>query len=495
MATGKKPPITNVFVLMLENHSFDNIFAMSGIPGIIAATTNDINNYNGKSYPVIKGAPSSMPSDPGHEFQDVAQQLTGTTYPHGGPYRVINNSGFAANYATTTSEGPVTLSTDVSDIMACFDTQKQLPVIYQLATEFAVCDHWFASIPGPTWPNRFFVHGASSTGLDHSPTMGEEVKWEAINGFGYPNGSVFDALDNAKIPWRIYCDEDGPVGGSITQVSSLKNIHLWDVHSLKNLAADLSNAYPSKYTFIEPNYGDVVRGTFEGGSSQHPMDDVYGGENLIKKVYEAIRNSPVWDTSLLIITYDEHGGFYDSVKPGKAIAPADNSPATYNQNGFDFTQYGVRVPAVIISPLIAKGTVDHAIYDHSSVPSTLEHLFGIGSLTKRDANANNVLHLLSEPTLRTDCPFILNDPAPAMKRAILPLSAEAQTAIDLEPIPDSGNFIGFLHVMLKTDFELSSRTEAEKVAILARFQLIKTRGEADAYISEVMSKVAAEKAK
>ena len=105
--THKAYPIEHVFVLMLENHSFDNIFAMSGIAGITAATTSNSNSANGVTYNVKSGAPTTMPTDPGHEFTDVVQQLAGSgvKYPSGGPYPAINNSGFASNYATTTTEG------------------------------------------------------------------------------------------------------------------------------------------------------------------------------------------------------------------------------------------------------------------------------------------------------------------------------------------------------------------------------------------------------
>jgi phospholipase C len=144
--------IEHVFVLMLENHSFDNMFAMSGIPGIICATTANANDWNKTTYRVQNGAPASMPSDPGHEFPDVIEQLAGVgaSYPSGGPYPPIHNSGFAANYATSTTEGPAPAPAQVGDIMACFTTKTQLPVLYQLATSFAVCDQWFSSIPGPT---------------------------------------------------------------------------------------------------------------------------------------------------------------------------------------------------------------------------------------------------------------------------------------------------------------------------------------------------------
>ncbi|NER46989.1 MAG: phosphoesterase, partial [Symploca sp. SIO1A3] len=361
-------PISHVFVLMLENHSFDNIFAMSGIPGIIAATTNDKNSYDNKDYYVSTGAPVSMPSDPGHEFPDVVEQLSGNKhYPSGGPYPKINNSGFVSNYATSTTEGHVPPIADIGDIMKCFDTPKQLPVIYQLATEFALCDQWFSSLPGPTWPNRFFVHGASSAGLATSPTYWQLFDFETV-GLSYPKGSIFDAIKAKKLKWRLYNDYDNQFSddppnciedslGSIAQVSSIKGIHHKDVHSFSHFASDLKVSYDYQYTFIEPNYGNILNNSYAGGSSQHPMDDMYGGEGLIKATYEAIRNSPLWDSSLLIITYDEHGGFYDSVKPGAAPEPGDGSASKsnkYNKYGFTFAQYGVRVPAVIVSPLIQK---------------------------------------------------------------------------------------------------------------------------------------------
>ena len=149
-------PITHVFVVMLENHSFDNIFAFSGINGINAATTSDSNSYNEVTYDVQQSAPLSMPTDPGHEFLDVLEQLAFpvTTYPSGGPYPPINNSGFAANYATSTTEGPPAPppAQDIGDVMACFATPTQLPVMQQFAQTFAICDQWYSSLPGPTWP-------------------------------------------------------------------------------------------------------------------------------------------------------------------------------------------------------------------------------------------------------------------------------------------------------------------------------------------------------
>jgi len=126
-------------------------------------------------------------------------------------------------------------------------------------------------------------------------------------------------------------------------------------HEFQRVRSDVAKRdYPWLYTWIEPNYGDVASRTYKGGNSQHPLDGVTHGEALIKATYEAIRNSPHWNNSLLIVTWDEHGGFYDHVAPPRnAEPPGDTQPGSkYNQYGFTFGQYGVRVPAIVVSPLI-----------------------------------------------------------------------------------------------------------------------------------------------
>ena len=541
------PAIKNVFVLMLENHSFDNIFAMSGIPGIRAATTQDSNWYCGKEYFVKDRAPWFMTTDPGHEFADVVEQLRGTGYQQ----PCINMSGFVSNYATSTSEATGKPDADhIGDVMACFATKNQLPVIYQLACEFAICDQWFSSMPGPTWPNRFFVHGASSAGWADSPGTIDEIRWFTIDGFTYENGSIFDALRKAKHCWRLYNDNhnrysddpSGPeFGGWISQVASLKGISQLDIHSIDRFASDLNEktddgrpAYTYPYTFIEPNFGrsffspqprqkgvphkDLAGPTYKGGSSQHPEDDPSGGEGLIKAVYEAIRNSPLWNTSLLVIVYDEHGGFYDSVCPGPAIPPGDVPPPrqrTRNCYGFDFSRYGVRVPAVIVSPLIPRGVVDHTLYDHTSILATVERLLGLEPLTKRDKHANDLLHLLTNRTPREDCPNkLLVSPVRAtsdrgssgtvLASAIKHVADEVETVVDRvigdiatlvdEPLPKSGNVIGFLHILVKTELEcsrLNGDDEAEQARILENFKKITTKRQAQAYVKSTLDKVEA----
>lgn len=498
-------PITNVFVLMLENRSFDHIFGQSGIPGLTVAQPGTTNSYTDPqgvttAYPVGAPAPVSMTTDPGHEFADVVEQLAGqgATYPQGGPYPSITMSGFAANYATVSDESlPPPTADHIGDIMLGFDTPTQLPTSYALATSFAVCDQWFSSIPGPTWPNRMFVHGASSAGLDHSPSQAEIVEWESVHGFAFPHGSIYDALDAAGLRWRVYNDNtdaysddpgNGSAFGAIPQVTALKGITLLDVNSLTHFAADLQGPYPYQYTFIEPNYGDITADTYIGGSSQHPMDDVYGGEGLIKAVYEAIRNSPLWATSLLVVTYDEHGGFYDHVGPHAAVPPNDGSGLDLDDTHFPFDRYGVRVPAIVVSPLIAPGTVDHTLYDHSSVPATVERLFGMPPLTERDAAANDVRSLLTLASPRTDCPQTLPAPAPVPAVAKPQPTEETRAADDAIPISDRGNLAGFLGAAHKAAYETFATTPEERAIVDAEYAAIRTRGDARALVARVLAK-------
>jgi phospholipase C len=490
--------VEHVFVLMLENHSFDNMFAMSGLPNIIAATTSNFNVWNTTTYNVRSDAPVSMPTDPGHEFSDTLEQLAGygALYQPGN-YPTVNNSGFAVNYATTTNEGPTPPAADVGDIMACFDTPNQLPMLYYLAKNYAVCDQWFSSMPGPTWPNRFFVHGASSNGLDHMPTNLELAWWNTFEGFSYPHGSIYDLLNAHNIGWRIYQDWNGPVAGGFAQVATLQGIwSIRDVNNVDQFGSDLQGDYPYAYTFIEPNYGDVVDENYEGGSSQHPMDGVWGGENLIAKIFAAIRSSPLWEKSLLIITYDEHGGFYDHFAPGSITPPDDNSSSWYNDSGFTFDRAGVRVPTVVVSPWIPAGTVDHTVYDHSSVLATVEklcHTPPLLPLTQRDANANDLVHLLSLASPRTDlAPLPLL--TPPLVAATPVMTPERRAALDLEPLPRSGNLIGFLAVAHKAELELAGRNLQLRAAATEQFKSIRTRGQARAYMYLVKQKIAAAKA-
>lgn len=496
--------IKHVFVLMLENRSFDHLLGFSAIAGTdavtgqattaIGLTGTESNVYKGQTYGVFKPADRVMPVDPCHEFPCVVDQLSGqNVFPPNGPYPAVNCSGFAANYA---ENGGLP---NPQEIMKCYDA-SQLPVLNALAGEFAVCDNWFSSLPGPTWPNRYFVHAASSGGLDHSPSDEDIAQWFAL-GAPIQNGTIFDKLNQKSLNWHIYRGDEFP------QSMSLKRVHfVASTTPLRNFQRDFANTgapYKYAYTFIEPNYGDVLNNTYQGGTSQHPLDNVACGEWLIKYVYESIRNSPIWNDSLLIVTWDEHGGFYDHLPPGPTVEPGDNSlTSPLNQYAFPFNQLGVRVPAIVVSPLIPQNLIDHRIYDHASVPATLEAIFDLTAITQRDARANNVTSLITLPTARvtpktmpapvegSGCPF----PNPAAPKLVA--AAPYTTGSVARPLesPNEGNLPGFLNIAHRVDLELSPPQLGATVSAKHRLGLT-TRANAAAYLAEVRAKARAAEAK
>jgi phospholipase C len=333
--------VKHVFVLMLENRSSDHMLGFADLSGVHAVTgqptladdlsqlqaspdwsrTGNINPRSGTVVYPQPGAPVKLyPPAPGpsHEFLDVLMQLcgSGASCPDAtaGGYPPITGTGFVHNYAAIGAFDPTL-------VMQCFDP-THVPVLTALAREFAVCDHWFSSLPGPSWPNRHFVHAASSGGLDDSPP-GLTVMLEEIGqGYAFENGTIFDRLGD---DWLVFH------GDALPHVFSIKGMleprfegHFHPQGDLRDIVS--ADDFTAKYVFTEPHYGRVY-GDYAYGTSQHPLDDVTRGEQLIKDVYEAIRNSPHWNDSALVVTYDEHGGFYDHVVPPAATAPGDRALA------------------------------------------------------------------------------------------------------------------------------------------------------------------------
>jgi phospholipase C len=316
--------IEHVFVLMLENRSFDHMLGFSGISGTdavsgkkrtIPAPTGE-NTYKDVTYSQSTPGLNPMPVDPAHEFPDVVEQLCGPgkTYPRGGPYPPITNAGYVSNYC---KQPGGTFPPTPGDPLRCF-TREQVPVLTALAESFVVCDQWWSSMPGPTWPNRMFLNAASSGGLDHTPDW-EDILFYMAFGYSFEHGTIFDRLHAMGLPWKVYHGDAWPLAFALKGMT-----RYWlegYVSPYERFAQDIQSDYKPAYTFIEPSYGAVMT-DFTCGTSQHPLDDVTRGEWLIKCTYEAIRNSRVWETSMLIVTWDEHGGFYDhTTPPGKAPAP------------------------------------------------------------------------------------------------------------------------------------------------------------------------------
>ena len=543
--TGPTGSIKHIFVLVLENRSFDHMLGVStgqvdgnggwvlgqgvdpsGHPITVDGPLPDNANMHGAvKFPVRAGAPLVMPIDPPHEFCDVQLQLASTSIvgppsddscQYTGVYPPILLGGFVDNYANqvpseTDAGVRAAALADLGAVMACL-TADQVPAISALAREFALCDRWFSALPGPTWPNRFFLHAATSGGLDKSPGT-FEVAVSELDGYEFENGTIYDALDSKELEWRVYHGDAFPVVGALAGMDLATMAT--NFHDLDDLAADLQDKdFDAAYVFIEPNYGHVLThsGNFQCGNSQHPIDDVTRGDALIKQVYEAIRQSPHWESSLLVVLYDEHGGFYDHVAPPVAVPPGDITDPGNNRHGFRFDQQGVRIPVVIASPFIpsvkAKRTdnqncnlVDHTQYDHGSLLATVEALYSLSPLTRRDASATSFAPLLSLKSPRTDAPTTLPPSAPPAlvcdDEAAPPTAGGAKAAgvpgstseASLRPI--TATLRGFVELAGIIDGRLHP---AEKERIRQRVLTIRTVGQARTYFGEVATQVQVHKA-
>ena len=417
------PPgqIQHLVVLMMENRSFDHMFGflMSDSYPIEGLTGNE-SNLDSQGEPVKVSADANysgdLGTDPGHHFPDVNIQIFGNIEGTGEP----TMSGFVADYQKMCG-GNLSKS---RRIMKCFSA-KRIPVITTLAQQYAICDHWFSSIPGPTLPNRSFAHAATSVGrLDMNPTWFDEAK------------TIYELLGESNVSSKIYFHD-------MSMAQTFKNLQLGDQNkyfgTFNSFLDACSKGTLPAYSFVEPRYNADNSGDALPATDQHPDHDVQEGETLILDVYNAVRKSRLWESTILLIVYDEHGGTYDHVPP----------PATVNPDGkacidppFTFTRLGVRVPAVVISPWIEPETIDSNQYDHASIVATARKLFlGAGweakALTARDQAALPFDGTLTRDTARTDTvdprqPYRQTTPAVrAARQAARPLSDSQQTQVQL----------------------------------------------------------------
>ena len=457
---------------MMENRSFDHMLGFlphpsSDFDGLLHGGLYQNEGYKGASaVPVSSDGKYVLPIDPDHSQEAVMLQLGASGK---GADRKITGQGFVDSYerkgrglAAPAFEGllapilgPIRAPKGGPGvdgrgplIMRC-QAPEQVPVLSTLALQFAVCTRWFCSVPGETWPNRNFLHSGTSDGTTVIVTR------------FYENPTIFEQLEEAGKSWRIYYD-DTP------QVWAFK--HLWDLPEqakhwfrFADFAAHARAGDLPSYSFIEPNHRPPLHmASADQSNSQHPgnsivPDDQYRGfaanpdgdfkrgEALIAKVYETLRANPqLFERTLLVVTYDEHGGFYDHVPPPVDV-PAPGVPDNPGWFGklldllfrtktasFDFTMLGPRVPAIVISPFIKPGTVDQTVRDHASVPATLRALFAPSAkpLTQRDAWSPPFHGLLTLDTARqADLPdlsaFVPAGPAgPAVAGPPLPVGPE-----------------------------------------------------------------------
>lgn len=395
--------VEHVIVLMLENRSFDHMLgylytaegntAPSGQPfdGLTGTESNP--DAGGQQVPVFKIEPATpnayyMPgADPGEGYMAANSELFGSIHAPASPtppamQGFVKDFGYTLGWQSHEPSWKILPGTTASNIMGCF-APETLPVISALARGYAVCDQWFSSAPTETMPNRAFALAATSQGHMDDKTR------------TFTSPSIFGLLGQHGATWGIYgynaepltkstfTDIAGAAGGTIGKFADFT-------------AAAAAGTLPN-FSFLEPSWEST-------GNSQHPAYDVALGEQLMHDVYEALRTGPAWAQTLLVISYDEHGGCYDHVPPPYGAVPPDSAVGEFT---FDFTRFGVRVPTILISPLIAPGTVyrvpaGSTPLDHTSTLKTVEQRWGLPALTARDAAAPGFGDVLTLTEPRSD---------------------------------------------------------------------------------------------
>lgn len=412
-------PIQHLVVLMLENRSFDHLcgFLYSGehqprhfLPSASAPKFDGMpESYSNPSiHAYFRGQGSAdavvvrrgtrnrcVPQEnPQERFEHVNLQLFGTAHPAPGQKPTMN--GFLISYKETGAKRP-------DEIMECY-APEQLPVTSALARNFAICDEWYASVPTQTWPNRAFFHMGTSLGqVDDYP----------YNPLDYDGPTIFNVLRDHKISWAIFNDS---LLESTTRLLLPQLWELWLEPHFQRLEVFEKDARLGKlpaYSFLEPSF-------LVDPNDAHPPHDMLAAEQLAWRVWRAVSGGAHWESTLLLITFDEHGGTIDHQPPPYGATPPDDCRA---QNGFAFDRFGVRVPLIAVSPWIEAGTVfrspTETPYDHTSVIATLRdwlHIPQSAMLKSRRVEAAPTLdHLLTRSEPRKEIPEIPFPEGKAMK--------------------------------------------------------------------------------
>jgi phospholipase C len=399
--------VEHVVVLMLENRSFDHmlgfLYADTPTPNVSplghpfdGLTGTEANkDAGGTDVPVFRITAGQENAYwyplclPGEGYVKTNQQLFGITPPPEPP--VATNQGFVTSFIAELAHprsAPLQGAT-ASSIMGMY-TPEMLPILSGLAKGYAVCDRWFASVPSETFPNRAFALAGTSLG-----------RLMDSKGF-FDTPSIFGRLTAKPLSWKIY----GYTRKPLTQMDFPDTRHApaGNFGLFADFKAEAGAGTLPAFAFLEPEWAS-------GGptlqNDQHPVSSLANGEAFIAEAYRAVKDGPGWNSTLLVITYDEHGGCYDHVPPPLGATAPDDSPV---EQHFDFKRFGVRVPTVLVSPLIEAGTVYRAPaasppLDHTSLLATIERRWGIDPLGRRDAAAADVGSVLTLAEPRTDDPL------------------------------------------------------------------------------------------
>ena len=388
--------LKHIVVLMMENRSFDHM--LGGLkaqdPRIDGLTGNESNlDTTGAAVKVQPQAEfqSQLDPDPDHHFPAVDLQIFNGD--NSNP-RVANMQGFVKSYFNQQRD------VKHSQKIMYYFTPDKLPVLTTLATEFAVFNGWFSSIPGPTICNRAFPHYGTSFGQVSMDVFYVKEPYKSI----YERMIAANPAHTAKI---YYYDQ----ASSTMEIVNLLQNQPKLFATYEQFLADCKIGALPDYSFVEPNYNDHDGDDGEElASDQHPDHNVQAGEAFIASVYNAIKQNPgLWASTALLIVYDEHGGIFDHVPPPACVP--DGFVAQPNDTGtgraFAFDRLGVRVPAILVSPWIPKGTVvSGRVFEHASIPATVTKFFlgDYDQRSPREKSADTFLDLLSLPVMRTDGP-------------------------------------------------------------------------------------------
>jgi phospholipase C len=444
-------PIKHVILLLLENRSFDHVLGCfrqiyPKLEGIDPAAPRK-NSYSGKDYVEAPGAAPFLKFDPRHEHEHVVVQLAGGT-----------NGGFVTDYAQAY---PKAQPADLAEVMK-YHALDGLPAIHTLARHFTICDHWYSSVPGPTWCNRLFALSGTSLGRVSMPDgiMNLNLHW-------YDQATIFDRLNEKAVKWKVYFG-DFPL--------SLLFTHQWEAANaarhrpmteffrdvaLYDPGAETRDGLPS-FSFIEPSYCEP------GANDAHPPHDMLAADALVASVYNAIRtNEKLWSETLLIVGFDEHGGFYDHVNPPPAVPP------DYHDNEYSFDQLGARVPVVLVSPWVGRGVFSDPL-DHTSLLQYLIGKWGLGPLGHRTAGAATFVPAIL-PMARDH-----RDTPPEVPGPQAPHTSERPSVITLND--HLAALVALSHVL-----ESMAGEEASVIAARARQVLSGPQSQVDAAIDRVGS--------
>jgi phospholipase C len=386
--TGGAGRIQHVIVLMQENRSFDSYFGQLHFEGQprAGAEPREASNPNPLN---AEGAPIEAFHAPNLcEVADLNHSWTGTHSSIDGG----EMDGFtAANVDPLDPTG--------SRAMGYHDV-RDLPFYYALYSDFAMADRYFASVPGPTFPNREYLLAGTSFGLIRN----------VLPPTGLPGRSIFNLLDEAHVSWRIYF-HDLPAGALFAYVRTHAAGHLFPI---SQYFVDAAAGNLPQVAYVDPRFG----GTNNVESDEHPPANPQVGQQFVAGVVSALFKSPNWGSSAFFLTYDEHGGYYDHIAPPKAVVPDGIAPILGPGDvAAQFDSYGVRVPALVVSPFARARYVSHDVFDHTSILRFIEKRFGLPALTHRDAAADPMLDLFNfrRPELATPptLPAPTVDPAQA----------------------------------------------------------------------------------